>query len=82
MTIAIGSDHVGFDLKEKLPEYVNELSHEAIELGTHSNDPVDYPDYAEAVGLAMREGRVQRRRRLEKIKVLETRYAVPEDAWR
>jgi len=50
MRVAIGSDHAGYELKECLESYLVELGHEVIDLGTHSADPVDYPDYAEAVG--------------------------------
>ncbi len=56
MRIAVGADHAGFELKEKLLAFVRESGHEAIDLGTHSTDSVDYPDYAKAVGLAVREG--------------------------
>ena len=60
MIIATGADHAGYDLKENLLEYLRELRHETMDLGTHSTKAVDYPDYAEAVGLAVREGRAQR----------------------
>lgn len=53
MKIAIGADHAGFLLKENLAELLRQLGHEVHDLGTHSTDPVDYPDYAEAVGLAV-----------------------------
>ncbi|HVX61206.1 MAG TPA: ribose 5-phosphate isomerase B [Pirellulales bacterium] len=60
MRIAVGADHAGFELKEKLLDFVRESGHEAIDLGTHSTESVDYPDYAKAVGLAVREGRADR----------------------
>ena len=60
MRIAVGADHAGFELKEKLLEYVRAAGHEAIDLGTHSTQSVDYPDYAKAVGMALREGRADR----------------------
>lgn len=60
MRIAVGADHAGFELKEKLLEVVRAAGHEAIDLGTHSTASVDYPDYAKAVGLAVREGRADR----------------------
>ncbi len=60
MRIAIGADHAGFELKEKLLSYLQELGQEAIDVGTHNTTPVDYPDYAEAVGLAVLEGRADR----------------------
>ena len=53
MRIAIGSDHAGFAMKEALAPFLQELGHEVLDQGTHSTAPVDYPDYAEAVGQAV-----------------------------
>ncbi len=53
MRVAIGADHAGFALKQELIRYLGGLGHEALDLGTQSTAPVDYPDYAEAVGLAV-----------------------------
>jgi RpiB/LacA/LacB family sugar-phosphate isomerase len=60
MRVVIGSDHAGFELKQALAGYLKELGHEVLDLGTGSTAPVDYPDFAEAVGLAVRDGRAQR----------------------
>ena len=60
MRIAIGADHAGFELKQQIAAELRELGHEVLDLGTHSTDPVDYPDFAEAVGGALREGRAER----------------------
>lgn len=60
MRVAIGSDHAGFELKELVAGFLRELNHEPLDLGTHSTAPADYPDFAEAVGLAVREGRAER----------------------
>ena len=60
MRIALGGDHAGFELKQALVGHVRELGHEAIDVGTESADPVDYPDFAEAVGTALRESRADR----------------------
>lgn len=60
MKVAIGADHAGFELKQRILAHVRALGHEALDLGTHSTDAVDYPDYAEAVGLAVRDGRAAR----------------------
>ena len=60
MKIALGADHAGYELKERLEAFVVELGHDAMDLGTHSKDPVDYPDCAEAVGLAVGGGRAGR----------------------
>ena len=57
MRVAIGSDHAGFELKETVKASLIEDHHEVLDVGTHSKDPVDYPDYAEAVGAAVRESR-------------------------
>jgi len=60
MRIAIGSDHGGFDLKNNLVPYLQERGYEIADVGTMNSDPVDYPDYAEAVGLAIRKNRANR----------------------
>lgn len=60
MRIVVGSDHAGFELKERVAAYVRELGHELMDAGTHDTAPVDYPDYAEAVGVALREGQADR----------------------
>jgi RpiB/LacA/LacB family sugar-phosphate isomerase len=60
MRVVIGSDHAGFELKQTLARYLEELGHEVIDVGTDSTAPVDYPDFAEAVGLAVRDERAQR----------------------
>ena len=57
MRIAVGSDHAGFELKEQLLAYLAELGHDVEDVGTASTAPVDYPDYAEVIGVAIREGR-------------------------
>ena len=60
MRIAVGADHAGFALKEDLAAYLRELGHQVLDVGTHSTAPVDYPDYAEAVGKAVLDGRAER----------------------
>ncbi|HKQ47918.1 MAG TPA: ribose 5-phosphate isomerase B [Phycisphaerae bacterium] len=60
MKIALGSDHAGFDLKQRVKDHVLKLGHEATDLGTNSVEPVDYPDFAEAVALAVRDRRADR----------------------
>jgi RpiB/LacA/LacB family sugar-phosphate isomerase len=60
MKIAIGADHAGFDLKERLKACLQELKCDVLDLGTHDTSPVDYPDFAEAVGLAVRDGKAER----------------------
>jgi ribose 5-phosphate isomerase B len=60
MRIAIGSDHAGFQLKEIMSAYLRELKHQVVDVGTHSTEPVDYPDFAEAIGKTLREGQADR----------------------
>ncbi|HEV8572619.1 MAG TPA: ribose 5-phosphate isomerase B [Actinomycetota bacterium] len=60
MRVAIGSDHAGFRLKEKLEQFVKELGHEVDDLGTHDQEPTDYPPICAAVARAVRDGRADR----------------------
>jgi len=60
MKISIGADHAGFPLKQEVAAHVREQGHEVIDLGTNSTDPVDYPDFAEAVGKSILNGTVKR----------------------
>src|ERR1035437_1779605 len=53
MKIAIGSDHAGFQLKEKLKKYLQEKSIEVIDFGAYSEDRVDYPDFAHPVAISV-----------------------------
>lgn len=57
MRIAVAADHRGFPFKASLIRTFALDGHEPLDLGTASEDPVDYPDYARAVGAAIREGR-------------------------
>lgn len=60
MRVALGSDHAGFGLKQSLKEYLRKVGYEVVDVGTHSTDPVDYPDYAEAVCTALQDVRAER----------------------
>src|ERR1700745_3318012 len=60
MRVAIASDHAGFALKEAVKAFLTAERREVLDLGTHSTDPVDYSDYAEAVGGALRENQPER----------------------
>ena len=60
MRIVIGADHAGFDLKQIIADYLRHLGHEVIDKGTDSDTPVDYPDFAEAVGKAIINGAGER----------------------
>jgi ribose 5-phosphate isomerase B len=54
--IAIGSDHAGYPLKQHLIGVLKQWEHDVDDLGTHSEDPVDYPIYCAAVGRAVAYG--------------------------
>jgi ribose 5-phosphate isomerase B len=60
MRNAVAADHAGFPLKERVIDEVRKLGHEPLDLGTHSTDAVDYPDYARAVAEALRDGHAER----------------------
>ena len=60
MRIAIAADHAGVELKDKIGHLLGELGHEPVDLGTHGHAPVDYPDFAEAVALAVRNHEADR----------------------
>jgi ribose 5-phosphate isomerase B len=60
MRVALAADHAGFLLKQHLLATVRALGHEVTDLGTDSEAPVDYPDFAEKLGMAVREGRADR----------------------
>ena len=60
MRIAIGSDHRGLDLKQKVIKLVTEAGHEYKDFGAYSEARVDYPNIAEAVGKAVVAGSYER----------------------
>src|SRR5262247_3928559 len=60
MRVALSADHAGYILKDELAAKLAQQGHEIIDLGTHSAAPVDYPDSAQAVALALREGQADR----------------------
>ncbi len=60
MKIAIAADHGGFPLKGRLAQAIQDSGHEVVDLGTHSTEPVDYPDYARALGRAILDGLAER----------------------
>ncbi len=60
MKITIGSDHAGFALKSILIDYLRQAGHVIKDVGTDSQQPVDYPDYAEAVGVSVLHGESER----------------------
>lgn len=60
LVVALGSDHAGFPLKEDLKVWLIANAYDVVDLGTQSAEPVDYPDYAAAVGGAVIAGKADR----------------------
>lgn len=60
MRIAVSADHAGYALKQELAAKLTQQGHDVLDLGTHSTAPVDYPDSAEAVAVALRDKQVDR----------------------
>jgi ribose 5-phosphate isomerase B len=58
--IACGFDHAGFPLKPEVISVLEDAGHEVIDLGTDSTEPVDYPDFALAVGRTVTAGEADR----------------------
>jgi ribose 5-phosphate isomerase B len=54
--IAVGADHGGYEMKERLKEYLDELGYRHRDFGTFSEEAVDYPDFAHAVARAVADG--------------------------
>ncbi|PYP87655.1 MAG: ribose 5-phosphate isomerase B [Candidatus Angelobacter sp. Gp1-AA117] len=60
MRITLGSDHAGFELKKILSRHLEQNGHQVTDVGTNSTDPVDYPDYAEAIARTLLHGESER----------------------
>jgi len=60
MRIAVGSDHAGFPLKERIKNFLIEKGHEVVDFGTTSQDSTHYPLFAKEVSLAVQKGEVDR----------------------
>jgi RpiB/LacA/LacB family sugar-phosphate isomerase len=60
MRIALAADHAGFQLKQDLAQFLTEHGHDTVDLGAFGPERVDYPDYAEKVALAVRDGQAER----------------------
>ena len=60
MRIAIGADHAGFEMKRDLAAFLAKNGHEILDIGAFTAAPVDYPDIADAVGQAVRNGQADR----------------------
>ncbi|HEX5606067.1 MAG TPA: ribose 5-phosphate isomerase B [Candidatus Binatia bacterium] len=60
MRIVVGADHAGFEMKQIIANYLRHIGHEVVDIGTNSDSPVDYPDFAEALAKAISEGEAER----------------------
>jgi ribose 5-phosphate isomerase B len=60
MKLVVGSDHAGFQLKNEMASLLKSLGHDVLDVGAYDERPSDYPDFAEAVGLAVLDGRAER----------------------
>lgn len=60
MRIVIASDHAGYSLKNELTDSIQEMGHVLLDLGTNSEESVDYPDFALKVGKAIQNGEADR----------------------
>ena len=60
MKIVIGSDHAGFNLKNAMGDVLRSLGHSVLDVGAFYENPSDYPDFAEAVGRAVLDGKAER----------------------
>lgn len=59
-TIAIACDHGGLDLKAVLAKDLADSGWQVLDLGTHGAESVDYPDFAQALAAALKEGKAER----------------------
>ena len=60
MKLVISSDHAGFPLKEAVRDHLAHAGHEVLDLGAYNTEPSDYPDFAEKVGDAIKNGVARR----------------------
>ena len=56
MKIVIGNDHAAFEMKNIIKDYLAAQGHEMMDVGSYSEDRVDYPEYAEKIGKAVTSG--------------------------
>jgi ribose 5-phosphate isomerase B len=60
MRVVIGADHAGFALKNSVGDVLRLLGHQVLDIGAFNENPSDYPDFAEAVGRAVLDGKAER----------------------
>ena len=56
MKVAVGADHRGYELKERVKQYLEKHGHTVLDMGTNSTESTDYPQYAFRVAEAVRDG--------------------------
>ena len=60
MKVVVASDHAGYELKTVLADNIRKLGHQVLDVGTFNEEPVDYPDFAEATAKAILNGDAER----------------------
>jgi ribose 5-phosphate isomerase B len=60
MRVVIGSDHAGFQLKKAMGDVLRSMGNDVLDVGAFNENPSDYPDFAEAVGRAVLDGKAER----------------------
>jgi ribose 5-phosphate isomerase B len=60
MKVVIGSDHAGFQLKNAMGDLLRSMGNDVLDVGAFNENPSDYPDFAEAVGRAVLDGKAER----------------------
>jgi ribose 5-phosphate isomerase B len=60
MKVVIGSDHAGFQLKNAIGDLLRSMGNDVLDVGAFNENPSDYPDFAEAVGRAVLDGKAER----------------------
>jgi ribose 5-phosphate isomerase B len=60
MKVVIGSDHAGFQLKNGMGDLLRSMGNDVLDVGAFNENPSDYPDFAEAVGRAVLDGKAER----------------------
>jgi ribose 5-phosphate isomerase B len=60
MRIAVGADHRGYSIHNKVVDLLQKLGHDVLDMGTYGDDPVDYPDVAASVARLVSDGQVER----------------------
>jgi ribose 5-phosphate isomerase B len=60
LKVVIGSDHAGFQLKNAMGDLLRSMGNDVLDVGAFNENPSDYPDFAEAVGRAVLDGKAER----------------------